>query len=284
MKTILVPIDFSQAAKDAVDYSIQVAEHYGYEQIILLKVHYESYMDYISTMGVGYSFMGKEASIQYNKQSKLLLQAMEKRAKEQAAALPNLQVRTASSDLPLARAITAILSKEPGIELMILGSNHTKSSDPDFITSNIIKIARTAPVKILIVPEGVPYHPFEQILVPCDLQHLQYLDKLEDYKTRLKSGSKLTILNIYTRANSGEGFQVGKWQEKLKQYFEGRQLQFFDFYATNALSGVLDFVSLHPTDLIVALPGRHSFLYYMAQKSLSEGIYKNTNQPVLLLK
>lgn len=50
------------------------------------------------------------------------------------------------------------------------------------------------------------------------------------------------------------------------------------------INGILKFAAGHETDLIIALPGRHSFLYYLASRSISEGIYQNTSQPVLILK
>lgn len=284
MKSLLVPIDFSAASQNAVDYAVHWSQRYGYDQIILFKVHYESFMDFISTLGVGYSFMGKDASFNYRRESKALLKRLQKAARAQLDTESNIQVRTATSDLPLTRAIVEILSEEPTIELIALGSDHTRSNDPGFITANIIKIARISPVKVLIIPEGYAYKPVEKVLVPCDLKHMEQLSKLEKYKSMLDTHSQLTILNIYADPQQEQQDTIRQWKEKLHHYFEGKDLQLYDAYNKNTLNGVLDFVSQHDTDLIVALPGTHSFLYYMANKSLSEGIYKNTSQSVLLLK
>lgn len=284
MKTILVPVDFSNASQGAVNYAVHWAGRYGYEQIILFKVHYESFMDYISTLGIGYSFMGKEASANYRKASKKLLKQLEKSA---LASLPQdskIIIRTATSDLPLTRAIMEILSQQPGIELIALGSDHTRSSEPGFITSSIIKIARISPVKVLIIPEGYLYTPIEKILVPCDLKHMMHLSKLEKYSAMLGSHSELTILNIYTDSNEQQEALIEQWKEKLEGIFKGHQLELYHALDKDSLHGALSFVKSHPTDLIVALPGTHSFLYYLASKSLSEGLYKNTSQAVLLLK
>jgi len=284
MKTILVPVDFSEASKGAVDYAVHWAQRYGYEQIILFKVHYESFMDYISTLGIGYSFMGKDNSFSYRKASKNLLKRLEKSALENLPPESQIMIRTATSDLPLTRAILEILSQQPGIELIALGSDHTKSAEHGFITSNIIKISRISPVKVLIVPEGYQYTPIEKVLVPCDLKHMVHLSKLEKYSYMLGSHSELTILNIYTDPAQQEQAIIQEWKEKLEAIFTGRHLELYHALDKNSLSGALNFVKSHPTDLIVALPGRHSFLYYLASKSLSEGLYKNTSQAVLLLK
>jgi len=55
-------------------------------------------------------------------------------------------------------------------------------------------------------------------------------------------------------------------------------------YEENVIKGILNFASTNEADLIIALPGKHSFLYYLASRSISEGIYQNTHQPVLILK
>jgi len=284
MKTILVPVDFSEASSGAVDYAVHWAKHYGYSQIILFKVHYESFMDYISTLGIGYSFMGKDASTQYRKASNKLLKNLQKKAVSQLTGQDNIQIRTATSDLPLMRAIIEILLQHPDIQLITVGSDHTRSSEPGFITTSIVKIARISPVKVLIVPEGYRYTSIKKILVPCDLQHMKHLGKLEQYSSMISEHSALTVLNIYKDPAQQNDQMIQEWKDKLHSYFKGNALHLFHSYDHDTLHGVLDFVANNPTDLIVALPGTHSFLYYMANKSLSEGIYKNTSQALLLLK
>lgn len=284
MKSILIPVDFSAASKGAVQYSVHWAEQYSYDQIILFKVHYESFMDYISTLGVGYSFMGKDASTRYRKDSKKLLKELQKIALRTLSKNSNITVRMATSDLPLTRAVIKMIERQNSIELVVLGSDHTRQGEPGFITSNIIKIARTSPVKLLIVPEGYQYAPINRIIVPCDLQHMMRLGKLEQYSSMLGRLSELTILNIYNHPDQQNSEMVLEWRRRLQGIFKDRQLQLYHVFDRDTLRGVLDFVSDHPTDLIVALPGEHSFLYYLASKSLSEGIYRNTSQSVLLLK
>jgi hypothetical protein len=284
MKSILVPVDFSRASAGAVDYAVHWAKHYGYDQIILFKVHYESFMDYISTLGIGYSFMGKDASTQYRRASNKLLKNLQKQAASSLTDKDNIQIRTATSNLPLTRGIMEILSQHADIQLVALGSDHTKSSEPGFITTNIIKIARISPVKVLIVPEGYTYTPIKKILVPCDLQHMKHLGKLEKYSTMVSENTAVTVLNIYKDPAQQNDAVIQEWKDKLHSYFAENALQLYHTYDHDTLHGVLDFVAQHPSDLIVALPGTHSFLYYLANKSLSEGIYKNTSQALLLLK
>jgi len=284
MKSILVPVDFSEASSGAVRYAVHWAKQYGYNQVILFKVHYESFMDYISTLGIGYSFMGKDASTQYRSASKKLLKTLQKNAQSSLGSENTIQIRTATSDLPLTRAIMEILSQQPDIQLIALGSDHTRSSEPGFITASIIKIARISPVKVLIVPEGYAYTPIRNILVPCDLQHMKQLGKLEQYSSMISEHITLTVLNIYKDQVQENDEVIQEWKDKLQHFFTGGSLQLFHRYDSDTLHGVLEFVADNPTDLIVALPGSHSFLYYLASKSLSEGIYRNTSQALLLLK
>jgi nucleotide-binding universal stress UspA family protein len=40
----------------------------------------------------------------------------------------------------------------------------------------------------------------------------------------------------------------------------------------------------NPVQLIIALPGRHSFLYHLTHQNIQQGILRNAQKPVLILK
>jgi hypothetical protein len=50
------------------------------------------------------------------------------------------------------------------------------------------------------------------------------------------------------------------------------------------MNGILNFTQTKDVQLIVALRGKRSFLYYLTHKSISEAIYRNAKEPVLILK
>ncbi len=52
----------------------------------------------------------------------------------------------------------------------------------------------------------------------------------------------------------------------------------------NVINGIINFTKEHNVQLIIALPGRHSFLYSLTHDSISKAIYRNAKQPVLILK
>jgi hypothetical protein len=59
------------------------------------------------------------------------------------------------------------------IELIILGSDDETSTHESFVSDHIISIARTSPVKTLIVPNSYHYSPVKNIFIPCDLKGIK---------------------------------------------------------------------------------------------------------------
>ena len=52
----------------------------------------------------------------------------------------------------------------------------------------------------------------------------------------------------------------------------------------NIINGILSFTEKHKIQLIISLPGKHSFLYYLTHKSISDAICRNAREPVMILK
>jgi hypothetical protein len=93
------------------------------------------------------------------------------------------------------------------------------------------------------------------------------------------------FLNIHTK-ESNDTIELKKTEieEYIHQNLTEIPSKIYYSYDKNIINGILTFASSNETDLIIALPGKHSFLYYLTSTSISEGIYQNVNQPVLILK
>jgi hypothetical protein len=52
----------------------------------------------------------------------------------------------------------------------------------------------------------------------------------------------------------------------------------------NTTDAIMNFLKHHTAQLIVALPGKYSFLYRLTHKLIEEALSRNTEKPVLLVK
>ena len=282
MRTILVPVDTTSTTENAVKLSADWAKQYGYEHIILLKTNNESVFEYLH-IAEGHSFVNEESINMVLKDTEELLEKLSQIILEKS---PEIKVSKATTDMSLIRSINDIIKNQEHVELIILGSDDNTSVTESFISENIIDIARTSPIKTLIVPNSYTYTPIRNILIPCDVESITKLDRLFHYKSIIhQKDIHLSLLNINKKADRDV---TDSKKEELEKYIQENLNDIPNSihysYDENIINGILSFATSNKTDLVIALPGRHSFLYYLANRSISEGIYQNANQPVLILK
>jgi hypothetical protein len=73
-------------------------------------------------------------------------------------------------------------------------------------------------------------------------------------------------------------------ENNLRSHLKNFRLDVYYSNNKSILNGIKIFLNEHPADLVVALPGRHSFFYSLTHKSISEALYRDTPRPVLILK
>ncbi|WP_261511934.1 universal stress protein [Chryseobacterium paludis] len=281
MRTILVPVDFTSTTENAVKLAAEWAKQYQYTHIILLKTSQESEFDYLH-ISEGHVLVNEENVNSLIESTEQLLNNLVDIIVEKA---PDLKVLKAVSEWTLTRSIHDLVKNQPSIELLILGSDDKASSSDSFVSENIISIARTSPVKALIVPNGYIYSTIKNILIPCDVNGITKLDRLFHHKSVIeKQDVRLMFLNITKEGADGDDDKKKELEEYIRQYLTKIPSSIHYYNDENIINGILTFAASNETDLIIALPGRHSFLYYLANRSISEGIYQNVNQPVLILK
>lgn len=280
MRTILVPVDFTSTTENAVRVAADWAKTYGYQNIILLKTAGESEFDYLH-IAEGHSFVNEESVNNLLQRTESLLDQLSSIVTKTS---PEIKVSRILSDWALTRSINELLKDEPSVELIILGSDDQTSATESFVSDNIISIARTSPVKTLIVPNSYRYTPVKNIFIPCDINGIKRLERLFHHKSLIhKQDVHLSFLNINTREKEDEN-KKKELEDYIREHLTEIPSSIYYSHDENVINGILTFAATHEADLIIALPGRHSFLYYLASRSISEGIYQNTHQPVLILK
>jgi len=282
MKTMLIPVDFTATSENAINYAIAWSKAYEYKRIILLKAMYDSmFDDIIASEGyVNQDYLTKERSDKLEALAALS-------TKLSAEVGPDIKVATIASELPLLRAILETIQDEQP-ELVLVGSDNFSYSGNSFVAANVISIAKISPVRVLIVPSAFKYQPLKQLLVPVDFNRLSDLSRLLDvyqaYPIKWHE-IKLLVLNVDPKEKylyPDEQFEQTK--TRLQQNLKNFNYEIYYSNNKNIIRGIMRFSTENKVELIVALPGKHSFLYALTHKSISQAIYENATEPVLILK
>jgi nucleotide-binding universal stress UspA family protein len=280
MKTLLVPVDFTNASDNAVEFACQWVKKYLYERIILLRSFYSSMYENM-IMSADFSNVNEEYLNKKRNDEKEMLNQLCKEVNAKTG--QGIQVQTAVSELPLVRSIIELI-KEENPSMILLGSDTLHAENEAFVAGNVIPIARVSPVRVMIVPENYSYKPVEKALVPVDFKTLGSLNKINSLRSSAKWHDVTIIaLNVDAKQrNRDENFN--EIENNLHEYLKNFKHEIYYQLDKNVISGILNFKKIDEVQLMIALPGVHSFLYSLTHKSVSEALYKKCRLPVMILK
>jgi nucleotide-binding universal stress UspA family protein len=282
MKTLLIPVDFTSTSDNAVTFAAEWCRKYEYERVILLRTFYDNVFDHI-VLSAEYAPVSQEYRQQERTETLEKLEVLSGQLK--SALGKGIIVTTTVSEMPLLRAILSVIREEQP-EMLLLGSDNYSYSSGSFIAGNVIAIVKASPIRVLIVPAGYTYKPVETALVPCDYNSMAVLDKFNNVpKAPMWTATKLLVLNVDAKEKYLHPDDTFKTAENnLHEYLKNFDYQVIYSNEKNVMDGIMNATQNYNVQLIVALRGKRSFLYYLTHKSISEAIYRNAKEPVLILK
>lgn len=281
MKTLLIPVDFTPASENALNFASEWSKKYLYERIILLKSFYTSMYESIIMAGE-FANVDQGYLNRFREREENQLNIICKNLKSKTGS--GIIVQSSVSELPLVRSILQIVKSEQP-EMILLGSDNVNNSNTAFVSGNIISIAKISPIRVLIIPVNYKYKVVKEALVPCDFNAVKNLNKIN----RLRSSPRwhdtnLLVINIIKGKQIGNNEKYRKEENNLHEYLKNFQHEIYYVTGKDVITEILNFEKINKVQLIIALPGRYSFLYSLTHKSISEGLYRNTILPVMILK
>ena len=278
MKTILIPVDFSDTCLNTLKYAADLSRAIQVDRIVLLKSYYVSMYEELLPST---DFVQQSAeSIQGNRQaqeqqllvvSKQLLQKCN----------PGIQIKIVSSNEPLLRAVHQQITKEKP-DLLLLGTDGDANNE-SHVGQQVVSIAKISPVPVLIIPPNAQHQALEYALVPCDFAAVTRLNILKDLRSlHLTSNPKLLILNVDPKQNHLD--HEKEHTEALKDVLESYNYKVYYANDQDTVKGIINFADSNQVHLIIALPGKHSFFYNLTHQSITHALAVNSHQPILILK
>lgn len=281
MKTLVIPVDFSIPSSHAIDYAADMCHHQDIRQIILFTHFHITLFEQLYPTP-DFIQPGEEEIL--DEKQRILKQLEDTKSKLLQKLNDQVTVKVRLFELPLLRAVLEVIDQEKP-DVLLLGSSGP-GGEESFIGSKMIEIARISPVPVLIVPNETPYEPVTNVLIACDfrtLNHVSLLGRIHQIKHW--PHPKLALLNVDPRQKhlkpEHPNLEInGILKEILKEY----EYELYYSDDSDILHGVLSFADEHHQQMIIALPGVHSFLYNLTHQSITEGLSKDANKPVLILK
>lgn len=277
MKTILIPVDFSDTNTNAIKYAADMGCDMPVKKIILLKSYYTSVYEQILPSP---DFLLISADDIENERQKIEVQLKELMKKLKNRCHENIEIETVVSTEPIVRAIHNVVEDQHP-DLMIVGGD--MGHELSMIGEQIIEIAKSSPVKVLIIPPDCSYQKIEQALVPCDLEAVARLGILKGLNTS-HSWLNPKLMLLYVDPKKKHIGREAEFEASVKQLVNCYECKLHYSEDKNIVRGILNFATEQQVQLIIALPGKHSFFYNLTHSSITEALSLNARHPVLILK
>jgi nucleotide-binding universal stress UspA family protein len=279
MKTLLIPIDFSDTSGNVIRYATDFVKDVPVERIILLKSYYTSMAAQLLPSPDFVQMDAQEISDERQKVESHVKFIAHKLLKKCNF---SVKVESGISELPLLRAIHEVINTERP-DLIMIGSDHGSREGHSPIGEQVISISKTSTVPVLIIPSSLRYQNIKQALVPCDSAAISRMVILKGLRSSQQwLHPKLIVLNV----DPGKTNDIHEEEntDALKEILESYSYRVYYSEDKNVVHGILDFSEHNEVQLIIALPGHYSFFSNLTHKSITNALALNANQPVLILK
>lgn len=272
-KKILIATDFSNAAKNATDYVIQLlkSDSCVFTLLHTYEIPYSELQDVIQI----HDLLKTNATTALNNEADRISQ-------HYPLVKKNINIATYMGDL--VNTIKRISYPEK-IDLIVLGSHSDKSSIEQIIFgSTVYNILKDINIPVLIVPEKCPFKGINKILFATDYQELNNSSKALFPLIHIAeiTHSEITLFNVL----QGKKEQT-KEEKKTKQDFEKHLAHIPHAYKSirnsNISEDIITVTKNSKFDMVCTIPRNHNFIDRLIYKNVTQSIAKKINIPLLAI-
>ena len=267
---ILVPIDFSDCALNALEYAISFAKATEGKLILLHAYHIP--------------VPAAEAAMTINTR---LVDEFNKECDDKMKGLferyPDLNHLVESKKIEMAFATDAITSeiRDSKVDLIIMGTHGASNAFDEMVGSNTLHIIRKSNKPVLAVPNDVKHFDIKEILYSYDYQSIdnkETIQPLIDFA--LLFGAKIHVLHITDKLDR---LHTGAISEAkiLEQYLKDIPHQYHMLAGEHVESEILDYIKNHGIDALAIMPREHTIFERLFQSSVTKQLVHHSKIPML---
>ncbi|KYG85735.1 hypothetical protein AWW67_00405 [Roseivirga seohaensis] len=278
MKTILVPIDFSEQSKYALNFAAQLAEK-GKLQIQAIHIIEGPQNHTFNTMGDG---------IANESEDYFFLKQLLEKTKEN---MRNLVESKAYAGINIIGSVEIgnpyqSISKaiaDHQADLVVMGSKGVSGIDEVLIGSNTEKVVRHAKCPVITIKSEVKLNTIQNIVLATNLREEQSILFVELKKLQALTGAKLHLVKINTTNDFHTQRQM---QDEFVRYINDHQLANVHtaiYNETSEEEGILAYAEDVNADMIAIGTHGRTGLLHLLSGSIAEDLVNHSQIPVWTL-
>jgi nucleotide-binding universal stress UspA family protein len=272
MKNIFVPFDFSEPARNAAEYAVQLAMFFDAKMTL-----FHSFQLPVVTGEA--SFIQYPYDELYNENLTLLKKA---RAKLQKGIAKDVPIDCIVKN-GFAGSNIVDESAAGKFNLVVMGITEKNKMGELLIGSNSVYVARHSEVPVLIVPEDVKYKKIRKIAFACDYEETEEGGLLDDVRLwQFVFEAELDVVNVYdeskvpTLEKATTGLAVENTLSNTSHHTHFIQNE-------NPAEGLQEYLSTYNPDLLIVVPKKHSIFNSLFHESITKSLAFHAHLPILAL-
>lgn len=272
MKTIIVPVDFSQQSEYALEVAASLARKY-HSQIIVLHM-----------LELNYAMISSSEAY-HPEQTVFLLKAAEKRLGEflDKDYLEGVEVTPVIKHYKVFSEVNEV-AKAHEADLIVMGSHGTDGLQEIFIGSNAERVVRYSDVPVIVVKDRMAGFHIDTFVFACDFREEKAPAFLKAMAFAKKLGAEFRAVYINT---PGDHFlSEGDMDQQIAQFLDKVDVELevdkYDDYSVER--GILNYSEQIGADLIgIPTHGRKGISHFF-MGSIGEDIANHSTIPVITFK
>jgi len=270
MKKIIVPTDFSSAAKNALDYAINLAKSYQAE-IYLLNA---------------YSMPHSGSAVMIDVSDVLKKDSTGKLDEESARvenSLDGLTLKTFSQNGSVAMVISQV-AEHINADLIVMGTTGATGLKEVFIGSNTADLIKGTKLPIIAVPAESSNKTIAKVAVSVDLHHLEAASVFDPLKDILEANkASLKMINIADNMKSIDPVNFVDEAVDIDNMFFGIEHSFKFLEGKDIEEEILAYTKDENIDLLVVVTRKRNFFERLFHKSMSKKLTMHSSVPIMIL-
>lgn len=274
MKRIIVPTDFSDTAKNAARYAVQMADTIPDASIIFYNL-----TDKIA-LGSDSSPLTEDKNDRFT-----VLQAALDNLRTELRELSNVNIELVVEEGSSLTDSIERYVRHHGIDLIIMGITGATRLEQIFMGSNALNVVNLGVCPVIVVPPNAVYKPINKVLFACDLKNVATTIPFAPIKSVLNIFKPtLMVVNVdtdhYVEVTDEYKSQRAILEQKMQEYNpEFYFIRMYDFQ-----DSIGSFATDRDVDLILTIPKKHHFLSGFFKTSHTKKLAYHSHVPILAVQ
>jgi nucleotide-binding universal stress UspA family protein len=272
MQSILVPTDFSENARAATDFAVELA-NITKAKLILFHVYHVP-----APITEAQLIMITAEELERENQERLKMLSEEIISQKN----PSLHIENIVRPGFAVDEILQII-KDHAIDLVVMGITGKGSWGETIIGSNATEVIAKSTCPVLAIPSNAKFKPIEKVVFAFDYHEI----KNELSLRRLKELIQLLHVEVYILNVVKHGALVSADQSIsgtiLEDYIQDTEHSFHFSENENVVEGINEFIEEKNADMLVMIPRKHTLFERLFNRSLTKKMAFHISIPLLTI-